>query len=103
MVRIDYDITTDRQYLVMFHEDQRDKSRHFFGGAGVDVPKGEKPPESVKHSITTIQMIELLDAILAIGCRPTSNAWSAGHVSDLKAHIAFAEGVAMKMISKGAA
>jgi hypothetical protein len=96
-VKIHYDIATDNQYLVMFSEDY-DRSRTFFGGPNpINVPRGENPPESVKHAITTLQMLALLDALLAEGMRPSSNEWSAGHVKDLKQQIDFLQGLVAKL------
>lgn len=82
----------------MWSEDDL-RNRYFVAGKeGIVVQKCELPPDAVSHSVTTLMLQELLDAILAEGIRPSSNAWSAGHVSDLKAHVAFAESVAFKLL-----
>jgi hypothetical protein len=99
-VKIIYDISMDAQYLVMWNQDLQGH-RHFIAGPnGIGVDKHTHAPVEVKHSITTFMLQELLDAILAEGIRPSSNACSAGHVSDLKAHIAFAEGMATALLPK---
>lgn len=101
---IQYDISMDANRLVMYHTEEYglDKGRrHFFGGrTPVSVARGEAVPDHCVHEITTLQMVELLDALLAYGIRPSSNAWSSGHMADLKNHIAFAEKVAMAALEK---
>lgn len=98
-VRIQYEVNMDQQYLIMFYDSDFDRSRIYISGPEpVVVPRGERAPDSVKHAVTTLMLVELLDAILAEGIRPSSNAWSAGHVSDLKKHIEFAERVSFKLL-----
>lgn len=100
-VRLDYSINNDALYLVMYHEDQCHRERHFIAGKdGVLVKRGELPPDGVCHTVNSVILIELLDALLAAGYRPSSNAWSAGHVSDLKKHIEFAERMATALLPK---
>lgn len=101
-VRIDYSINHNSMYLVMFHEDRFHRERHFITGKTPLVIKDtESPPaDAVCHAVNSLILIELLDALLAAGYRPSSNAWSAGHVSDLKAHIAFAERMATALLPK---
>lgn len=102
--QIQYFINDDAQYLVMFetHEFGSDRgARSFFGGKEpVLVARGQPVPDQCIHKITTLQMVQLLDALLAHGIRPSSNAWSSGHMADLKNHIAFAEKVAMTILEK---
>jgi hypothetical protein len=99
-VRLDYSINNDALYLVMYNKDDRGTRWFIAGPDGVTVQRGEQPPETVKHSVTTVILMELLDTLLAAGYRPTSNAWSAGHVSDLKKHIEFAERMATALLPK---
>lgn len=100
-VKIIYELQNDAQYLVMWSE-AFDKSRYFIAGPdGVVVPRGQLPPTEVKHSITTVMLQELLDELIGYGLRPSTNAWSAGHISDLKKHIDFAERVSFKLLEKG--
>ncbi len=100
-VRIEYEIHTDNQYLVMFYEGDYGRERHYISGPEpIVVKRGERAPDCVKHAITTIALVELLDELLKMGLRPTSNAWSAGHVSDLKKHIEFAESMARALLPK---
>lgn len=98
--QIHYEINSDKQYLVVWSDSYDKRSRLFMAGDGVGIEQGERPPETVKHTITSWQMVELLDALLAYGVRPSSNAWSVGHVSDLKAHIAFAEKTVNQLMDK---
>jgi hypothetical protein len=98
--RIDYQIQDDTVYLTQWWE-HPDGSREFFGGRDhVVVPRGKPVPDSVRHAVTTIGLIEILDAILAEGIRPSSEAWSAAHVKALQSHIAFAERVADKLMER---
>lgn len=102
-VRLDYSLNNDAQYLLMWTTQQHgpEQGRYFICGPElVFVKRGEIPPDCVKHSVTTLMLVELLDALLAAGLRPSSNAWSAGHVSDLKAHIQFAEHMATALLPK---
>lgn len=100
-VRLDYSINNDSMYLVMYYEDQYNRERHFIAGRdGIVVKRGDLPPDAVCHTVSSIVLVELLDAILAAGYRPSSNAWSAGHVSDLKKHIDFAERMAIALLPK---
>lgn len=100
-VRIEYEINTDSQYLIMFYEGDYGRERHYVSGPEtIIVKRGEPAPACVKHAITTVALVELLDELLKMGLRPTSNAWSAGHVSDLKKHIDFAERMATALLPK---
>jgi hypothetical protein len=100
-IRIHYELNTDAQYLVMWSEDY-EHTRYFVAGPdGVRVERGKGTPPEVRHAVTTIMLVELMDELLKFGIRPSSNAWSAGHVSDLKAHIAFAERMATSLLPKG--
>lgn len=54
-------------------------------------------PQEAMHTLVDAQ--GFLDALLQAGVRPSSDAWSAGHVSDLKAHIAFAERMADSLLT----
>jgi hypothetical protein len=100
-VRIVYEIQSDNQYLVMFSEDYQ-KNRHFIAGPdGVVVEHGKPAPPTIKHAITTMMLIELMDEMIAFGIRPSNNKWAAGHVQDLKNHIAFAERIATSLLPKG--
>jgi len=99
-VKIIYEVHTDAQYLVMWEEDSL-RNRYFIAGPdGIVVEKHALAPPQVRHAVTTVMLQQLLDALLAEGIRPSSNAWSAGHVSDLKAHIAFAERMAASLLPK---
>lgn len=99
-VKIIYELNADAQYLVMWGEDY-EKNRYFIAGPdGVMVKRNDPPPVEVKHSITTLMMVELLDELLAYGIRPSNNKWASGHVQDLKAHIAFAERMATALLPK---
>lgn len=99
-VRIVYEIQSDNQYLVMFSEDYQ-KNRYFIAGPdGVVVEHGKQAPPTIKHAITTVMLVELMDELIAFGIRPSNNKWAAGHVQDLKAHIAFAERMATSLLPK---
>lgn len=98
-VRITYELSMDAQYLCMWSEDS-DRSRHFVAGDGIVVPRNQPVPSEARHQITTVMLVQLLDELLAFGIRPSSNAWAAGHMADLKAHISFAERVAFKLLEQ---
>lgn len=99
--RIWYELNRDAMYLSIWSENTFDKTRAFVAGEdGYLSSRNEPVPPAARHAVTTIMLQELLDAILAEGIRPSSNAWSAGHVSDLKAHIAFAERMATSLLPK---
>jgi hypothetical protein len=100
-VRIWYELNSDAQYLTMYSEGS-DKSRYFIAGPEwIRVEHGKAPPVEVKHAITTIMLMELMDELIAFGIRPSNNKWAAGHVQDLKNHIAFAERIATALLPKG--
>lgn len=96
-VHITYDISMDAQYLCMWWQDT-EKTRYFVAGEGITVARGAPVPKEVRHQVTKLILVELLDELLANGIRPSSNAWMAGHVADLKAHIAFAEKMALTLV-----
>jgi hypothetical protein len=100
-VRIVYEIASDNQYLVMFSEGHEGHRYFIAGPDGITVERGKQAPPTIKHSISTVMLIELLDELLAFGIRPSNNKWSSGHVQDLKAHIAFAERMATALLPKG--
>jgi hypothetical protein len=98
-VRLWYEINQDTMFLTLWGEDER--NRYFVSGADkVVVEKGAQVPDSVRHSVPERLMQELLDALINAGYRPSSNAWAAGHVSDLKKHIDFAEHMAKSLLEK---
>jgi hypothetical protein len=99
-VRIIYELNTDAQYLIMCSEDY-ERNRYFIAGPeGIRVERNAPVPPEAKHAVTTVMLVELMDELLAFGIRPSSNKWSAGHVQDLKAHIAFAERMATSLLPK---
>jgi hypothetical protein len=92
--RVWYEINIDAMKFAMWDDRGNQERGVFIGGNEWRLVKQHElmPPEAI-HELHDAQ--GLLDALLAAGVRPSSNAWSAGHVADLKAHIAFAERVAI--------
>ena len=95
--RVWYKINVDSLKFAMWDDLGNRERAVFIGGDQWRFikPNEPVPPEAI-HTLHDAQ--GLLDALLAAGVRPSSNAWSAGHVSDLKAHIAFAERVALAVL-----
>lgn len=96
--RVWYELNNDA-YKVAMWDDHGNGDRAVFVGQDkwLVVHKGALIPPEAIHDLLDAQ--GLLDALLQAGVRPSSNAWSAGHVSDLKAHIAFAERVTDRLLT----
>ncbi len=97
-VKVWYEINHDELKFAMW-KDLGNRERAVFIGQNtwkVFQPNELIPPEAM-HTLCDAQ--GFLDALLQAGIRPSSDAWSAGHVADLKAHITFAERMADRLLS----
>jgi hypothetical protein len=66
--------------------------RVLVGRDWLDLSFGNPLPEGA--AVRLCNPVEVLDALINAGYRPTSKAWAAGHVEALEKHVAFAEKVA---------
>lgn len=92
-----YDLAGDVTYLIQWSEHDGRRAV-VVGDTIVSVDRGALLPEGTK--VMLMSPVEVLDALLDAGYRPSSKAWAAGHVEALERHITFAEKVASTLLEK---